>query len=539
MKTPPIARRKWPYLLLIVLLLLGFTLGAWLTWRHDHLPAVPLATLVPEDADALLWLDRLDVATRGLKRLTDRVPGARGLREALTLLADVDLLDRDAVEKAGLRPDAGAALFRWKNALWLALPVENADGAQHVMKLLQKRGYKLQGQGPWQIFDRQNAQKQVAQMRLEGGTLVLQWPLTDKPGTLEERAQAPHLKTLPTAKGELHARMQIQADGPEIAQLHALLGPANLILGGLIDRLERLELDVELDAKQPVLHLRLLSQPEALREIADFHMNFLSEGPGALLDLGQVLPDETPLLLRARLNPALLAMVPQGLRDQFLPVTLLGHWHPALNGVDFQRTLLQVLDGQVAAGLLGLADDFPLDPGQWPQRSWRKDLRFFVAATAKSDTDAEALLTAVRTALETSADKPVTTQLLEWAGISVPIADTPWWLLRHGRHLLLVSGRGEGEDLARIASGKFPDLRSSVQGAVEKTLVDGAGRWAGILVETPRIARALRRRGMPDYVVQMLSAVQAVAAGIALDKNGVSLDVELRPAAAETTGAAP
>ncbi len=527
----PASLRKPLYWLLALLLLVGvgFGVGAWLTWRHDHLPAVSLANQVPATADAVVWLDRMDVAARGLRRLTDRVAGARGVREALQLLADVDPLDREAVQGVGLRPDAGAVLFRWQGALWLALPVADPKGAQHVLTVLKHRGYGCEGQNPWQVLDRQGAHKQVAEMRLRDGMLLLAWPTGPKAASFGDYDAAAKRPTLTSGPGELHAQLQVAADGPELTAIHGLLGPANLVLGGLVDRVERLDADLQLDVAQPQLHVRLASKPGALADIADYHMRFLPEAPGALLDLGQLLPDETPLLFRARLNPALLALVPQALRDAFLPASTLGALHPALNGVDFQRTVLQVWDGQIAIVLLGVADDLPLDPGAWAQRSWRKDLRVGLAFSTHTDTEADAVVQAVRAAMETSADKPTTAQFRDWAGLAVANPDAPWWLLRHGRQLVLVSGHGEGDDLARVATGKFPDLHAAATAPVEKSLLDGAGRWAGVLVETPRIARALRRRGMPDYAVQLLAAVQSLAVAVSLDADALTLDVQLRP----------
>ncbi len=531
---------KWPrkrvfgLIGLVLLAGAGFGVGAWLTWRHDHLPAVALASQVPEKADAVVWLDRLDLAARGLRRLTDRVAGARGVREALQVLADVDVLDTAAVARVGLRPDAGAVLFRWQDAVWLALPVADASGAAHVQTVLKRRGYACNGQNPWQIMDRQDVHKRVAEMRLQAGILLVGWPIGAKPADFVAYDAAPRRASLTANPGELHAQFQVAADGPELTAIHGLLGLGNLVLGGLVDRVERLDADLQLDLPQPRLHVRLASKPGALADIADYHTRFFQEAPGALLDLGQLLPDETPLLLRARLNPALLGLVPQGLRDALLPVSLLGAWHPALNGVDFQRGVLAVWDGQVALALLGVADDVPLDPNAWPQRAWRKDLRLALAFSAHTDSEADALLQAVRTALETSPDKPVTAQFRDWAGFAVPNPDAPWWLLRRGRHLALISGRGEGEDLGRVASGKFPDLAAAATAPVEKSLVDGAGRWAGVLLETPRLARALRRRGMPDYIVQLLAAVQSVAVAVSLDADALTLDVQLRPAAEAT-----
>ena len=171
----PVVKSRRPYWIVALVLLvgIGFGIGAWFTWRHDHLPAVSLASQVPEKADAVVWLDRLDLAANGLRRLTDRVAGARGVRDALQVLADVDPLDRSAVEAAGLRPDAGAVFFRWQDALWLVVPVAEEKGAQHIQTVLKRRGYGCVGQNPWQIMDRQDAHKEVAEMRFQRELVLL------------------------------------------------------------------------------------------------------------------------------------------------------------------------------------------------------------------------------------------------------------------------------------------------------------------------------------------------------------------------------
>ena len=39
---------------------------------------------------------------------------------------------------------------------------------------------------------------------------------------------------------------------------------------------------------------------------------------------------------------------------------------------------------------------------------------------------------------------------------------------------------------------------------------------------------------MPDYIVQLLAAVQSVAVAVSLDADALTLDVQLRPAAEAT-----
>ena len=532
-----VARQRWKpaALVLGLLVLAGFGVGAWLTWRHDHLPVVDVARWVPTDADALVWTPRLSQVTRSVREVTGQIPGLAGVADAGKVLVGVDMTRPESLDDVGLQPAAGVALFRFDGALWAIIPVADARGVVHVRGLLEKRGYRLVvGQLVTHVFDRTDTQREVALLREDPGVLVLRWSITPpttqaKPVDFAAYDQAKKLTALPDRPGDVHARMLVKADGPELTTVHTLLGPANLVLGGMIDRVDTLQADVRLSGGEPRVDVTLSGKPGAFQDVADYHTRFIAEAPGALLDVGAVLPDETPLLVRARINPALLAMVPEALRTAFLPPTLLGAWHPALNGVDFQRTVLDTLDGQVALGVLAVADDVPLDPGQWPTRSLRKDLRFFVAASCKTDAQAETLLAGVRMALETSPDKPTLAQFGDWAGFAVPVADTPWWLLRSGRHVLVVSGRGEGEDLQRTASGKFESLAKSAGGGLAQDVLTGRGRWAGALVELPRIVRSLRRRGVPEYVLELLGSIRSVATSVALDNDGIQVQLALQP----------
>lgn len=513
-----------------VLLALGFGAGAWLRWRHDTLPAVDVAPWIPVDAEALVWTHRLDTVTRSVRQLTRQVPGLEGVGEASKLLVGVDLTDAEAVAASGLQPQSGLAVFRFGGALWAVIPLEDSRGALQIHDLLTKRGFTVvPGQPVTRVMDRTDVKREVAQLREDRGVLLVRWAMDDKVADPDAYENAPKLTKLPSPPGEVHARMQVRADGPEIASLHAAVGPANLVLGGMIDRVTMVEADLVLATAQPYVHVKMTGAPGAFQDVADFHTRFVPDAPGASLDLGSVLPDETPLLVRAKVNPALLEMVPVAIRDAYLPPTVLGGWHPALNGVDFGRSVRDVLDGEVAAGLLAVADDFPLDPSLWLSRSLRKDLRFFVAASCKTDTDAANLLGLVKTALETGADKPSVVQFGDWAGIAVPVADMPWWLLRSGRHLLVVSGRGEGEDLARTASGKFPSLDKAVGDGPAREVLTGRGRWFGALVEFPRIVRALRRRGVPTYALELLGALRSVSAGVGLTGDGIDLVLSLQP----------
>lgn len=516
---------------LIAVAVLGAALWAVLSQHHGSETRFDWTAWTPRDADAVLWLDRPGDLRAGLSRLAHDVPGTQGVRDALRLVAGADLLDPQAVAKAGLREDAGLVAFRWHDAVWLALPVRDERGPEHVLSVLRQRGYRpvAQGSSAWSIGDRTQPDSEALHAWLLDDVLLL------RTGGAAEKAetalaafqQEPRMAAAAPRPGELHARATLAAVDRQA--MHDLLGPGNLLIGGAIDRLTGLVADLRVADGVPDLHVRMTAPAGALADVAQYHSGFLREAPGGLLDVGDLLPDETPLLVRARLNPALLSLLPAQVRASVLPSAALQVVHPALVGVDANLQVVQPWDGQVAVALLGIDDAVPLDPRAWPALSWRTALRLAVVLSLRTDQDAASLLQRVRAALDTTADRPKQVQLGVWAGLSVPGPEAPWLLLQSGRRIAFVSGTGELEDLQRVADGKFPSLAKVMRGDLEREVVEGRRLWFGALVTTPRLVRSLRRRGMPDYVVQMLGSVAAIAAGVALESDAIDLRAVLRP----------
>jgi len=186
-----------------------------------------------------------------------------------------------------------------------------------------------------------------------------------------------------------------------------------------------------------------------------------------------------------------------------------------------------------------VADDVPLDPRIWPSLSARRSLRAVLALSMRSDVAADALVQRVRTVLDTSTEPSKPAQFGRWTGLAAAGPEAPWWLLRDGRRLALVSGVGAGDDLGRMAAGRFPSLGAVVAGDIERDVVQGRRQWLSVLVTTPRITRSLRRRGVPDHFVQMLGSVAAVAAVVRLTPDGIEFDAALRPAGEAPPKSAP
>lgn len=277
-----------------------------------------LENAVPQDADALLWLDSIAPLAQSLAQLAARVPGTTGILDAGKMVFGVDLRDPDAVDHAGLRHDAGVCAFRWHDALWLVLSISAPKGANHVATLLSGRGYRVGAalasfedvHAHWEIFDRTDDKNAIGHLFESESAAILRWQITAKPTsdavaayTALHKAAPMKDKSLHVATGQIHLRMTLAKDGPEIAALHSALGMGNLVFSGAVDKFVRAEADFDMAAGQPTLRLLLASQPGDLGEIAKFHQNFVVNDGLGLLDLGALLPDETPLFWRVRLNP--------------------------------------------------------------------------------------------------------------------------------------------------------------------------------------------------------------------------------------------
>lgn len=589
-------RRRWQIgAVAVVLMAVAAAVVWWLT--QVRLPPWQAGRWLVADADAALWFGPLDQTAAALRQVVQQVPGAQGILQAAELTLGVDPTQPDAVERIGLRGDAGPVLLRRKQISWLVLPVAGQHGAQHLLSRLAQRGFAsrpLSSGGSatlgWQILDRTDASQPrgaVWYLPPPDSVALVAWPdaglaadaaKPPSPDTPEAMladlraapaGDASALETLAVAAGvgarpggaPVRGWWRIGKSDPLRMQLANALGPTTLVLGSVIDKVTRVvvvgelsgagpRLSVALDAEPPVPTDPQRPPPGPLVDFAQYWGEFLPESKGAMLQVGDLLPDETPLLVRARLNPGLLGMVPDAIKGAILPSSALSHLHPALTGVDLWSHVLQVWDGQVAGGLLAVSDNVPLDPAGWSKLWWRTALRPWLAVSLKTDTAARTLLERTEAALAaakatgslTETYGPV--QYRGWIGIQVSGPDAPWWLLRQDKRVVFVSGQGSDDDLRRVAEGRLPDWQTAAAKlpalALLPGLVAGEGQWAGLAVQTPRVVRALRRRGVPDYATQLIASLSSVAAQLRLTDRALWLDVELRPgkARAGTGGAA-
>jgi hypothetical protein len=504
---------------------------AWLCWP-SRLPSFDWRLQVPADADAWLWLDQPDEARRGLTALTRSVPGLRGLPEALQLWTGVDLLDADAVAEAGLRDDVGPVGFAWRGSTWLVVPVRNGDGERHLQDLAAARGWRLTATGPHTARLQTAAQADAGECWLtpdQRWVLRLGQPLADAERAWQQAAKLGDQRSTEVRPGALHLHLGIATEQRE--QLRKRLGPAAGLVGGVLDRLRTAELDLAFAGASPTLRVRLAGEPGQLADVAHYYQDFVPEG-GGLLELGDVLPDETGLLVRGRLNPLMLQLALNLVGGPGALTTGLTNWHPALAGIDPARQVLAPWDGQWGVALLSVGDGLPLDPATWTPATIRSQFRLVLAGHFKTDQAAAELVARVRSAVDTAGQATASTQVGPWSGWTLAEPNAPWSLLQQARRVMLVSGPGAIEDLQRVASGKFASLKTTSRGDPERELVAGRRQWWGVLATTPRLVRALRRRGVPDYAVDLLAAVGQLAVVARWSADALEFTTHLQPTGA-------
>ncbi len=546
------SRRSWAAMAGLAALA---TVAALWWWRPAPAlaPFQPAAWL-PASAEMVAWCEPAgDVAAR-FDHLSQSVAGLRGVWDAVQLATGVDWRSAAAVAKAGLRSDAGLAACWWHDAAWVTVPIDGQRGADHVLEQLRRRGYGVGAAEAvaagqlWRIGAREGAADRL-QLWQGQEAVVLRLPQEGTPtgdSALEFQAflAAPRRASLDERPGVLHLRWNwrpaaaaaTSASAAKVqAALHRALGPADLLVGGILDRIEGLDADVELGPQGLGAQVDLRSAPGKLADVAAYHSGFISDA--AALSVSELLPDETPLLATLRLNPALWQSLPQLVQDAALPSHALQVLHPSLSGVD-ARQALGAWDGQVALALLAVADSVPLDPRAWEKLWWRTALRPVVAVSLRSDVQARELQDRLRQAIDTSAERAESASYGDWTGFAVPGPGAPWLLLRRGRALAMVSGLGSADDLRRVGEGKYASLAKTAQGSQETAILAGKKYWAGSLLHTPRVVRSLRRRGVPDYATQLLAAIDSVAVSVELTPDRLSLHLGLRPSAPDGEAAA-
>lgn len=523
-------------------LLVGAGLLLWWSARAAT-GSFALHAQVPAAVDQLLWADSLGGAAAGVRRIAGQLRGAEGIADAAAMLAGLSGLESPQLREVGLRPDAGVAVYRYDGAFWGVTQVSGRRGAEHILGVLERRGHVVEPIAPldpgaawWRISARGKPGDVRIHARLRGDLFLLRWRLSaqadDPAQALQRWQEAPRMtaEALGGRPGQLHGNFTLdRALGLQQAARRAM-GSATLLFGRLVDRFERAQLDLSLDGPQPTVALALKTAPAGAKDVADYHQGFLAEKEG-LLQLGDLLPDEVALLARGRVNPALLDMVPRIVRDRLIPASLLGQVHPALAGLDVRSALIEQLDGQLAAGLLGVDDQAPPDPRSWPVRGLRKTVGGFVALSLKTDRAARDLLERAETLLKEGGAAPQRVVLGAFSGFSVDVEPAPWGLLRRDRALVWISGKGELARFERTAKGVFPSLGKAADSPLERDVLAGRGHWVGAMATTGRVVRSLRRRGVPDHFVSMVASVAALSATLALEPDGALLTLQLRPKA--------
>lgn len=530
-----------------VALLAALAAGAWLVLQpngssHTDFDA---AAYVPADVVAVAWAGSLGAIADGLTGIAGRVRGSEGVAEAAKLLLDVPSLDVDGLRSVGLLPELGVVAFGWHDTYWLVAPLSSSAGAAHLLGLLRRRGHSIVEFAQrdtlqvWEIKDRADT-RVVGHLWLNEGVAVARVvPLSPPKGVTPVAADPADYdawlaaKRLPTASldtdgGALSARWNITRDDPLRRRLRRSLGPASLLFGRYVGSFNKVRADLDLQPAKPSLHLRLHGSKEQAAEIHRYHHAFITDDK-ALLDIGDVLPDEVTALARLRVNPKLVAMV-SGLLGMAGGIDL-GLVDPKLRSLDMRGLLLNPFDGQLAVALLGVSDDATPDLRRWRGDGWRKMAGVAVVMALTTDTAASHLLDRVRQRLVDDKAGFRELKLGNWSGVQRKGGKTSWSLLKRGRGVLWILGDGELQRFERVAAGRFSSLGKTLNGALETASVTGKGQWLSLLVTTGRSVRSARRRGIPDSITAMVASIAAVAIGVELHEDGASIRLSVRPAA--------
>ena len=563
-------RRGGRFGLAALLLLLVAAVALWFI-RSAEGPSGPVsnaASLVPASSPAALWTAPLGDVADELALVGGRLEGSGGLAEAAGVWLGIGRLDRAHLAQAGLRPEAGVAGCVFDGAFWVLVPAVSEAGATLLGRTLGHRGVTLVPRGPraWR-----SAEPSVHVWHEPDGTWVARAPLPadwasqvgaggGTKGAAAAKAEAAAVKAGESAAAGDAARdaaadaalqrwrgapRRQDAIGPALQgvwtlgagdglrpALRSALGPATLLFGRAVDAIEAIELRVTGLGDAPKVAL-LATMPASLaKELASYHQAFGEAAAG--VDLGALLPDELALLLRGRLNPALLDMIPSILRDRLLPRDLLGRVDPALATVDARALLIEAWNGELAFGLLGVADDLvPSARLLSEPTTLLRSVGGFAMIGLRDESARMRLQAALERAFADAGAPGEAVSLAGYAGQTWPSATPPRTLLGAGHGLVLLVGDGELARWQRVAAKKLPSAADVAAGALERDLLLGRDAWWAAGMTVGRIVRAARRRGIPEHFVRMISSIAAANARLSLDERGISLDLVVRPRAIE------
>ena len=539
-------RRSLPLVIAGLVLVVGGA-AAWWGMRGDShdVGDFDVAAQVPKDAVAVAWTGPLVGASDGLQQLGSAVPGLTGVADAARLGLGLRELSADGLSQVGLSAGHGAVAFHWQQAQWLVMPIVGEGGALHLLELAHRRGHASEAlpqdgeRRGWALRSR-DGRSVIGHLWQLGPKIVVRASFVDAPdgatptdadpSALQQWLSAERLpaKSLDDKGGQLHVRWNIGEHDPLRRRIRRVLGPASLLFGRYVGSFSEARADVRLGKDRVGIRARLQAPKDSAAEIARYHFNFI-DSDDALMDLGGVLPDEVSALVRARINPKLVAMV-SGLLAMGGGLDL-GAVDPVLRTVDANPLFLDMFGGQVADALLGVSDEATPSPRQWLGYGWRKLAGLAIAVTLRDDTAARAAVDRIRGRLDEDKAAHETLTLGAWAGLKRKGRRGAWALLRHKRHILFVLGDGELARFERVQSGRFPSLGASLKSDLERSAVNGKTQWLSTVVTTGRTVRSARRRGIPDAITAMIDSVAAVSAGVQLLDDGAQIEVQLRPAA--------
>ncbi|HAN31821.1 MAG TPA: hypothetical protein DCQ06_09515 [Myxococcales bacterium] len=507
------------------------------------------APALPTEANSWLMTASTTDLVADLQRFSRQIRGASALPDAIGALIGLQTFDQAQLAAHGISRQARLTCFVWRDQWWGWIATEDRRRDETWPLWLKRRGFQIESTGSLWVVTEAGQSSPVALIHLLKGQALIHGPLpgtgldfTRQPAELTPTWPSDDLKSFALAEltqwqqaskrawttgSTLTVHVDVKAASHAKARARALLGPAALLFGGVVDAIESIEAKLNLASKSPALTLRLNTHKGANRAFYDYYVAPFDKGP--TLALGEVLPDETSFWTLVHINPKLLKWVPNFLLKRVLPADVFGHIDSRFAAIDLRTELVQRWNGRLALGFLGLNDDFRLPTGiKALLRGW-SHMGFFVGLGLDEPAAAAALPQAILAACDGTRDCAQEVSIGPWKGVTLQRDNLHVSCLHRDNNLLWIFGQGELERFYRVQRGRFPSWKGAADNELELAIGQDGHGWMKAALSTGRISRAVRRRGVPDTVVQMLRSVAAIAGRMVVDVDGFEVSMRLRP----------
>ena len=232
-----------------------------------------------------------------------------------------------------------------------------------------------------------------------------------------------------------------------------------------------------------------------------------------MVSLASVASKSQTLWGRLRLNFKRLRTLPTFIRKRILTKTLPGPLGSALPSAE---ALIDLLSGDIAVAVLGVDKEATVDhfiAGALPADRLPQlvHLGAFLGVTDESKADA-----ALGTLIEGLKARGYAAAPLQLAGLSGWAIErsTPqetWTLIRQGRTVGILSGKGEVARLHDVQEGKATSLKDAGYGERASQAIEDDATAIGLHASFRRITRELNSKGVPPYFLKVMNDIKGLS----------------------------